>query len=676
MRSLSVGHLAPKGRDEGVVMAAWEKFLSGNGLPTDAIRRLIEDSWRRCLDQGVSPSRRHAPIVVDDDGLHGLRDRHAEIIEAAQPVMAQAREFLCESGTVMALTDPKGVILWMEGDTAAKDVGQDIKLVPGAHWMEGASGTNAIGTALASGRPVQISAAEHFCEGIKNWTCSATVIRDPLDGRILGVLDISGLSGNHNQHCIALALAGAGRIESKLAALEMEKRARLLDLTIQPNRRWSESGIIILDRRGRLIRANENAGLALRDMGLSLDVCTQLNLEGASLGAAGDANSLPQWLSADWVEPVLDANERLGTLLAIPMSRLRVVNRMPSPALDPDVSDVFSRIIGGSDSMLRVKERARQLSKVNVPVLLQGPTGAGKEVFSRALHEAGPTSQGPFIPFNCGGITRDLLASELFGYIEGAFTGAKRGGMPGKFEAANGGTLFLDEIGEMPLDLQPHFLRVLEEGEVYRLGENKPRKVSLRLVAATNRDLRTEVAEGRFRMDLFYRLSVTILRLPGLSDRKDDIPELVEYFIDRFAKSHGITAKYPQQDVLDAMMAYSWPGNVRELRNVVEGMILLGSSDVLTLDDLPSEILDVGVSHGDARSNVLFMGGAVGGAGGGPLGLNSGTLDDSEKVAILSALSLEKGNMSRVAERLGIARSTLYQKIRRYDIDRDLIAAN
>jgi transcriptional regulator of acetoin/glycerol metabolism len=548
-------------------------------------------------------------------------------------------------------------------------VGEDIKLVPGAHWMEAASGTNAIGTALASGRPVQISAAEHFCEGIKNWTCSATVVRDPLDGRVIGVLDISGLSGNHNQHCMALAVAGAGRIEAKLAALEMEKRARLLDLTIQPNRRWSESGIIILDRRGRLVRANENAGVALKDMGLSLDVCEKLHLDGSTMGQNGDVGALPQWLRADWVEPVLDCNERLGTLLAIPMPRFRAVGRDGAAAAQTGEAggndDALSRIIGTSSAMIRAKDRARQLSKINVPVLLQGPTGAGKEVFARALHDLGPTSQGPFIPFNCGGITRDLLASELFGYIDGAFTGAKRGGMIGKFEAANGGTLFLDEIGEMPIDLQPHFLRVLEEGEVYRLGENKPRKVSLRLVAATNRDLRTEVAEGRFRMDLFYRLSVTVLRLPGLSDRKDDIPVLMEHFIDRFVKNHGIRPKYPSKDVLDALMAYSWPGNVRELRNVVEGMMLLGAGDVLTLDDLPPEILDTGLGDHYDQPFTSFSASS---------GLGAGTLDESERATILAALSMEKGNMSRVAERLGIARSTLYQKIRRYEIDRNLIA--
>jgi DNA-binding NtrC family response regulator len=317
--------------------------------------------------------------------------------------------------------------------------------------------------------------------------------------------------------------------------------------------------------------------------------------------------------------------------------------------------------------MIRVKDRARQLSKVNVPVLLQGPTGAGKEIFARALHEAGPTSQGPFIPFNCGGITRDLLASELFGYIEGAFTGAKRGGMVGKFEAANGGTLFLDEIGEMPIDLQPHLLRVLEEGEVYRLGENKPRKVSLRLVAATNRDLRKEVAEGRFRMDLFYRLSVTTLHLPGLCDRPDDIPALTEYFIDRFVKSHGIEPRYPNAEALEAMKEYSWPGNVRELRNVVEGMLLLGRDDVLTLDDLPSEILKNNVNQFGMKSEPVQA----------PVGeVSAGTLDESEKATILAALNIEKGNMSRVAERLGIARSTLYQKIRRYEIDRVLVCSN
>ena len=645
---------------ERAIMIAWEKFLSGNTMPHDAVRRMVEDSWRRCLDQGVNPIRKSAPLVADDEGLNCLQRRHAELIEAATPVMVQAREFLSESATMMILTDPDGVILSVEGDPNAKYNGQGVQLVPGARWEESVSGTNAIGTALAAAQPVQICASEHFCEGIKQWTCSATVIRDPYDGRILGALDISGLSGSHNTHCLALAVAGAGRIEARLAALEMEKRARLLDVTLTPSKRWLDGGVVIFDRRGRLVRANENAGLFLNSIGLDLAACSDLALTGLTAEKA-TRRTLPEWMKTDWLEPVIDHEERLGTVLAIPLSR-HFTAKATSSTLDSDLAVIgheFDQIIGDSPVLNKAKHRALQLAKLHVPVLLLGPTGAGKEVFARLLHNAGADATRPFVPLNCGSMTRDLLASELFGYAEGAFTGARRGGMIGKFEAANGGTLFLDEIGEMPLDLQAHLLRVLEEGEVYRLGENKPRKVCVRVVAATNRNLREEVAAGNFRMDLFYRLAVTVLRLPALAEHTEDIPLLVHHFVEQAARNYGAPARYPSSQVLDALMAYPWPGNVRELRNVVEGMVLLAEADVLTMDDVPPEIFAPTVApiHRAFASPLAA-----------PLAI--GRLADNEREAIIAAIEIEHGNFTRAARRLGIAKSTFYEKMKRYSIER------
>lgn len=648
----------PLGGAEQAIDHAWQKFLINGDVPQAAVRRLIEDSWRRCLQQGVDPQQGEAPLAFAGDGLYSLRQRHVELIEAARPIMEQAQEFLRESGTVMVLTDPSGVILWMEGDDSAKDDGQGIQLVPGGVWDETGTGTNAIGTALVSGQPVQICAAEHYCDTIKRWTCSATVIRDPYDGQVLGVLDISGLTGSHNTHCLALAVTGAGRIESRLAMSEMEKRARLLDVTAHRVDRWGNNGLVILDRRGRLVRANEDAGLYLNGMGLELKACEHLDV--SDPGPA----TLPAWLKRDWLEPVIDRNERLGTVLAIPIPTRRPVAASPAGTEGTTAPDKgpFAEIVGSSPALAKAKGRAQQLARLTVPVLLLGPTGAGKEVFARALHGAGGNPSGPFVPLNCGGMTRDLLASELFGYVEGAFTGARRGGMVGKFEAANGGTLFLDEIGEMPLELQAHFLRVLEGGEVYRLGENKPRKVSVRLVAATNRDLRAEVAAGKFRMDLFYRLAVTVLHLPGLVEHKEDIPLLVRHFADQTARRYGVPAKYPTADVLEAFRDYAWPGNVRELRNVVESMVLLSLGEQLTLDDLPPEFLGALSGVGTPAPAGIF-----------PSAAPAGRLADSERSAIVAAIRAENGNFTRAAGRLGIAKSTLYEKMKRYGIDRSSV---
>jgi transcriptional regulator with PAS, ATPase and Fis domain len=296
-------------------------------------------------------------------------------------------------------------------------------------------------------------------------------------------------------------------------------------------------------------------------------------------------------------------------------------------------------------------ERARLLANVPTPVLLQGETGVGKDVFARAIHDNGPHSQGPFVALNCGGLPREILASELFGYSDGAFTGARRTGMIGKIEAAHGGTLFLDEIAEMPLDLQPYLLRVLEGGELYPLGSNKPRTVKFRLIAACNRDLRSEVSAERFRMDLFYRVSVTSLHIPPLRDRTADLPALVAHFAREAAMRHGVPSKAFSSEVMMVFARYDWPGNLRELRNVVEAMSLLAQGEIVDLEAIPADF-GAGMEqrpNNEAIAEVL-----------------SGGLEQVECHAIVAAIRKEQGNLTRAARQLHIARSTLYLKMKKY----------
>ena len=255
-----------------------------------------------------------------------------------------------------------------------------------------------------------------------------------------------------------------------------------------------------------------------------------------------------------------------------------------------DARDGFDHLIGKSTGMRHAVQKARLLTQVVAPVLLQGETGVGKDVFARAIHDGGRHRDGPFVALNCGGLPRDLLASELFGYVDGAFTGARRSGMVGKIEAARGGTLFLDEISEMPIDLQPYLLRVLEGGEIYPLGSTEARTVEFRLVSACNRNLRDEVSASRFRSDLFYRVCITELHIPALRDRKEDIPALVEHFSREVAEHDRVPTKPFAPDVLAAFGNYAWPGNLRELRNVVEGMMLVCEGDVVGLRALPAEL--------------------------------------------------------------------------------------
>ncbi|MDT3669808.1 MAG: sigma-54-dependent Fis family transcriptional regulator [Aromatoleum sp.] len=660
--------------NDAMIMAAWERFLDGTRRPTDSLRSLVDGSWQRCQQHNVDPDKRSAPPPVEASTLAAMKQNHSELLEVSAPIMANARDFLAETGTVMALADTSCTILTMEGDDPTLGVAENIHLLPGAAWSERLCGTNAIGTALAVGEPVQIHSAEHYCAGIKRWTCSATVIRHPHDGEIIGVVDVSGLSESYSRQSLALVVTTASRIESKVAMREMERRYQLLDASLP---RWSggTDGLVLFDRRGFPVKANEIAQAAMSALGADLDLAAPRRIPSLAVGERGEPmqdSGLPAWVRKEWLEPVIGKNgARLGTLLVLPLPRLgctvagesaRALSREPGKAQDMPAG--FSTVITRDPGLRDAVRKADQLARSKVPVLLLGETGAGKEEFAQGLHRASPFRDGPYVALNCGGLSRELLASELFGYVDGAFTGARRGGLVGKIEAANGGTLFLDEIGEMPLDLQPHLLRVLEQSEIYRLGENVPRKVNFRLVAATNRDLRKEVADGRFRMDFYYRVAVTSIRIPPLRDRKGDVRALAEHFVERFSKQHELGPRRLDDDVITRLDAYAWPGNVRELRNVIESMLLMSDDETVGLDALPPELL------GAASASEPLFSAVAGTVPSGALQVNS--MAEGEAELIRRAIAATHGNLTRAARELAIAKSTLYQKVKLYGLECDI----
>jgi transcriptional regulator of acetoin/glycerol metabolism len=643
------------------VMVAWDRFLRGADVPHNVVRNVIERSWSRCYSAGVDPECSRAQEPAPEDALRSLQHHYSDLIDASAPVLAQSDRVLSESGTMMILTDPTGVILETAGDPATLDAAQDVRLVRGANWNELACGTNAIGTALSAREPVQVHAAEHFCFGIKPWSCSATVVRDPVHGEVLGVLDVSGLSGTFHGHFLALALMAAGRIEAHLAAHEMELRYHLLEATLRRLAKTSPAGLLVFDRKGRLLELDAVAGRSLAAIGIEQTLGANYTVEAFradSVMRAGGA-TLPEWLRPEWVEPIVRGGERLGTVVVLPDPSQRRPGRRvvhsgaATSAAGGATNGSVGPIIGTSEVLRKAVEKAWQLADLDVPVLLQGETGVGKEMFARTIHEGGRCKDGPFVALNCGGLPRDILASELFGYVEGAFTGAKRSGMIGKIEAADGGTLFLDEIGEMPLEVQPVFLRALEGEEFYRLGDSKPRTVAFRLVAATNKDLRAEVAGGRFRQDLFYRVSVTALRVPSLRERREDIPTLVEHFNAEVSRRHGVPMKRFEPGVLDAFDRYAWPGNVREIRNVVESMVLLTTGEAVTVAGLPVEIASPITAAN--RQPVISRSSVT-------------NLEVVERDAISTAIVTCQGNLTLVARGLRISKSTLYLKVEKHGL--------
>jgi transcriptional regulator of acetoin/glycerol metabolism len=566
------------------------------------------------------------------------------------------------------LTDSNGTILDLAGDSRIVGPLGELRLIPGCNWTERTGGTNGIGTALALQQPVQIHSAEHFCMAMKRWTCAATVIRDPQDGTVLGGVDVSGLAHTYSQHSLPFIVSLASRIENRLSRVTMERHLRLLENCLAYCSGRTE-GVAIVDEFGRLFKTNSHARAAFARLGVSGA------LEGAfpipDIAAIAEGAAPPQsseWVRMARIERVKEGTDTLGFMLIAPVgSRIATLRPYQILSAESECTQAFSCIIGESSLLRAAIQKARQLAKVTVPILLLGETGVGKELFARGIHQASARADGPFVALNCGSLSRDLLSSELFGYAEGAFTGARRSGMTGKIEAADRGTLFLDEIGEMPLDIQPNLLRVLEEGEVLRLGENAARKVNFRLIAATHRDLRAEITCGTFRPDLYYRLAVTNISIPPLRERKTDLPDLLEHWLRVSCDRFGVNNVVIDETAYECLMNYAWPGNVRELRNAIEGAVLIACDGVIRIGDLPTEIQTPSACAGTRDRGSAGPSEAVPREG--------RLLETAEAESIRSAIQQYRGNLTEVAAQLGIAKSTLYQKAAKYGLTDDILTA-
>jgi DNA-binding NtrC family response regulator len=293
---------------------------------------------------------------------------------------------------------------------------------------------------------------------------------------------------------------------------------------------------------------------------------------------------------------------------------------------------------------------ARQVAPSDVPVLIYGESGTGKELFAKAIHNASRRRKGRLVPMNCAAMTESIMEDELFGHIKGAYTDARQE-RAGRFEHADEGTLFMDEIGDMPPTMQAKLLRVLENGEVVRLGSNDPIRVDVRLISATNRNLDEMVAEKQFRQDLYFRIKGVSINIPPLRERREDIPILIHFFMQQAAEEHGREIDDMLPDARQVLMSHSWPGNVRELKTVVSNMVLLSSGPKLGLDSLPEDIRPMKEQAAAGMNNLVGI-----------------SIEQAEKELIRNTLKMTNGNREQSARLLGIGERTLYRKIKEYDL--------
>lgn len=647
---------------------ARELFFAQGELPDGLVDPVILRSWERCRRYGLDETG----FFRSSDGLDRIalkteQERNRAMIRYSRPIMEHVYEQIRESNSMVILADASGLLLDTVGDPDFVTRAQRIALSCGASWDENNVGTNAIGTVLAEEAPTAIFGSEHFLDQNGFLTCCASPIFGP-DGRLLGVFDISGDYRNPQRHTLGLARLSAAIVEKRL--FESTYGAGLL-VCFHPDADYLGSpkeGIAAISQDGQILAINR-IGLKIlgirhidavrRDFSMVfennlatlVDRLRHTPMAHAFIRTGGQdlclqlRGQLPPAMVAG---RIFEAQPKSQPNRALQRDSLKPL--APSPI-------TLDSLNTGDPRMQAAIDRARRILGKDIPMLIQGESGVGKEMLAKGFHRSGPRANGPFVALNCASIPETLIESELFGYLGGAFTGARKEGAPGKIQQAHGGTLFLDEIGDMPLNLQARLLRVLQERSVTPLGSTQSLQVDISLICATHRTLREEVACGRFREDLYYRLNGLSVTLPPLRERTD-----IRILVAQLAAGESANRPVPvtfSESALQVMENYGWPGNIRQLFNAIRVAIALldDHESVITEHHLPEELLEL---PNTARAPIPGIQAVAF-----DQSISAGRLDDISRQMAQRALDNAGGNISAAARTLGISRNTLYRKLGR-----------
>jgi PAS domain S-box-containing protein len=621
-------------------------------------RNFIKESNRRSKAYGIDVKQKESKKVLNQNELDEKIKEKSNLIMTSSPFIENLYNLVKGSNFFAILTDEEGCILNMIGDDDILKKSFQNALVPGAYMGEEYMGTNGMGTAIVEERPLQVSGKEHYVEVFHKWTCSGAPIRNP-KGEIIGSLNLTGDIKNVHPHTLGIVAAAVNAIENMLKIKEYNKKLALSKNYIETILNSIPAAILTSDFSGKIKMANnylekmfgyteneikkKNIREVIRDWDsiakeikkgedvLQKDVYVNLGLNKEEVNVSA--------------YPVLD-NLGIVQEIVLVFKDVKKVRKLANRITGSRAIYTFDKIIGESEVIKNTIEYAKKISDSKSTVLILGESGTGKESFAQSIQNHSKRREESFVAINCGAIPKNLIESELFGYVEGSFTGAKKGGHPGKFEIADGGTIFLDEIGEMSLDLQTRLLRVIEEGIVRRIGGNDEIPINVRIIAATNKDLREEVKNGNFRTDLYYRLNVLPLKLPPLRERKEDIPLLIEYFMKRISKKLNKKEIEIPKEYMEYLLDYSWPGNIRELENFIE---LIINTEHLPMDFFSKNIKHNGNATIETKENL--------------------SLEEVERIHIEKILNRTEGNISKSSEILGVSRNTLYRKIKEYKIN-------
>jgi len=614
-----------------------ERAASAHVSP-GSVRSEIRRSWQRCIDVGLDPSRRRDYTRVSGSDLHALREQNSRLMQFAQRELGKLQTQIPGCNYVIAFANTDAVILnAVFHDSASTDPASEVG--PGVRWSEQTFGTNAIALTAIEKRPVTVHGWEHFFADYGHLTCTAAPVLAP-DGKVAGILDASSDARSRRHHTQTLVCMSALQIEAELfrdecqnhIILQFHNRGEFVD-TLQ-------AGLLAVTDHGKILYSNSRARFFLEDLPLSSsrnfdEVFHSSFSEFMSKCGEGNAFTQVTDLKGSCYSVKVHNLQRFfrgRTLVQVGIAREWAVTKPGFVCQDAKLVATISTV-----------KRAVELS---VPIVIRGETGSGKELLARHAHTLSGRA-GKFIAVNCAAIPEDLIEAELFGYREGAFTGARGGGSPGLVIQAQHGTLFLDEIGDMPLSLQPALLRFYDQRTIRPVGGSAEKAVDVQIIAATHCDLEQAVSERRFREDLWHRISGVEVRIPPLRERSD-FDEVVRVTLKSIA---------PQADInlqaLASLKAYHWPGNIRELKNVLTRALVSSPDQAISVDAIDSVLSQV--SEARWRNMAVIM----------PDTAAPMSLDAVRDNVIMEAYRKFGCNVSQTARYLSMSRNTVYRRVRK-----------
>jgi transcriptional regulator of acetoin/glycerol metabolism len=614
---------------------AWKRFVKEGILDSARLNKRILESWHRCKKEKVNPYLNKGLDLLSKAELDVKKEQNSLLIEIASPYIKKMDQAIKESGMMALLVDPDGYVLSLTGNEKTLSDGRNINFVEGVRWTETEVGTNAIGTALQTKEAVTINGAEHYSIASHQWSCSATPIFHD-NGNLIGVIDVSCPVDYSHPFMLGMVTSISYAIEKEISKQSYQEEIAFFQQAAHLAETYPNQLFLVCNQKQMIMSASK----PLREKFPHLNGINVYEL--LHNGYQVDAK-VPFYSKEN--------NRNIGScyFLSEVLTHRHNVSFHSQNYSNPLI---FKGECGTSEVFQNTLNKVKLVASTDSTVFISGETGSGKELIARAIHDNSSRKDGPFISLNCGAIPKDLMESELFGYVEGAFTGARRQGYKGKFEQAHKGTIFLDEIGEIPHSMQIALLRVLQERKVSPIGSMKEIPLDVRIITATHRDIMKLVKDGEFRQDLYYRLNVFPIDVPPLRKRKEDIPYLVKYFCNRNGWSIP-----NMKNLTNRLEDYEWPGNIRELINVLERLHIMSLDQQSSQEFFMNSFESLTIRHPSSSMELEDNKEA------------EKKLKAREKIQrdlMLDALKKTKGNVTAAAKLLEIPRSTFYKRLQKF----------